>query len=555
MTAPGGATMTQMSAAALSVATYNDPQFRLPERPCLVPAAVLVWLDDELVVEGTGSRRVISGKSARRLLPDLLPLLDGCSDVSELAAALAAVAPAATVRQVRAVLLLLYSCGLLQEGPMPVDPTEQELLLSRLLDTTRVNLHVDGAQARLRTTTVAIAAPPELQRALLTELASVQIGATAFDTQHPAAGQPDLVVAWVHATDDATARMVTELAADGVAVLVVGPRPDGVFFGPYAAPDHGPCPACVLAQTDVNASGPSVAATTVAALIAIECVALLARVGAPATVRGQVRVPAQGGRSEVHFLPPRPGCPHCGDPAVPIAEVSPAYRYEASVAFPARRLVNPRDHQHHFEAANIALQFDRQNYPTALATIALPDADLTCLDQAHPDDVVTHQGGPTFAALGSILAAAAGLKPVPDPTGKPSRWAPTGGNLGSPTLLLLIRDVPSLVPGVYAYQPVGHELVLLRRGLPAGWERRSEPVTVVFTGALFRVARKYRTFAYRIVHLDAGVALAHVQLVARRWGISVVNETAWPDADLRRALNLSFDTDTITAVLALGGAT
>lgn len=182
-----------MSAAALTAATHNDPQFRLHRRPCVAPGAVVVWLDDELVIEGTGSRRVLSGKSARRMLPDLHPLLDGHRDLTALVEELP---PGANAAQVRAVLLLLFSCGLLQDGPLPAEPSDQELLLSRLLDTTRVNSDVDQAQQRLQSATVAVVAPESLGGVLELELASVGLQVLVADPATVAGSRPDLTVVW-----------------------------------------------------------------------------------------------------------------------------------------------------------------------------------------------------------------------------------------------------------------------------------------------------------------------------------------------------------------------
>ena len=548
MTTTLGASVTQMSAAALSMATQNDPQFRLPRRACVVPGAVVAWWDDELVIDGTGSRRVLSGKSARRLLPDLLPLLDGRHELDELVRALPA---GTTPAQVRAVLLLLFSCGLLQDGPMPAQPTDQELLLSRLLDTTRVNANVQQAQRRLTDAGVAVTAPEPWAGALRAELASV--GLRVLDSGENDGLATDLAVLWMGGDPERLRSRIRALRVAGTPILPLTPVDGGTAVGPYTAEDHGPCPQCVLDQTPVpDPANATADPQIVAALVAIECTALLGRVGASAGLRGQLHIPADGGRTAVHFVAPRPGCPVCGDPTVEAVDPPPALRYEASVAFPARRLVNPRDHQHHFEAANIALQFEQRTFPADAVTVPLPDPALLGLDQAAGGDGGSDLGL-DLSRLAAILGAAAGVKPDPMPSGKPARWAPTGGNLASPSLFVLARSVAGLAPGVWAYDPVGHRLIAVAPTLPQGWADRPEPATVIGAGALYRVSKKYRTFAYRIVHLDAGVALAHLALAARALDVLVRTDPAWPDASLRRALGLGFDTDAITAVLALGG--
>ncbi|MEU4584672.1 nitroreductase family protein [Kitasatospora aureofaciens] len=535
-------TTTQLSAVDLAYATANDPQFRLPAHPSVVPGVVLHWSEDGLIVEGTGTRRTLSGRSARQILPDLLPLLDGTRTLDQLSTVLGRPDP-----QVRAVLLLLYSCGLLQEGaPRRTDP--QSVLLARLLDSTRVNTNADEAQDRL------VGAPVALwSDAGFAELLSERLNAMGMRTVRlDAAGfradeSPVLAVLHIDAGNRGDAREVYRaLRLREVPVLLTGPDGDGFFIGPYSANDHGACPECALAQMP-STSGESTAPDTqaAAAMTALEVLGLVARVGKPASLHGRTRVDLRAGKSETRMLAPRPGCDLCGDPAVALQDPPTAYAYEHSVAFPPRRLVNPRDHQVHFEPSNLALQYDAKEYPDA-ETVELGDADLALLDGgAQPL---------TVELLGTLLAAAFGLKQQPqDRRQKLLRFAPTGGNLGSPTAYLLVRDVPGLRPGGYAYQAIGHRLARVAE-LPPEYADMAAPVLLVVTGALVRVARKYRTFAYRVIHLDTGVAMSHLLLASRRFGLPVINEPAWDDAALATALGVEREFECVTAVVRLGAA-
>ncbi|MFI8456053.1 nitroreductase family protein [Kitasatospora sp. NPDC085464] len=533
-------TTTQLSAVELAHATAGDPQFRLPAHPSVVPGVVLHWSEDGLIVEGTGNRRTLSGRSARQILPDLLPLLDGTRDLDQLAAALGRAAP-----QVRAVLLLLYSCGLLQEGvPRRTDP--QSVLLARLLDSTRVNANADEAQDRLAVAPVALWAGGAFGDLLAERLHAMGAPTVRLDATASLTGaNPALAVLHVDAVNQADAREVYRaLRASEVPVLLTGPDGDGFSIGPYSANDHGACPDCVLAQVPtVTGELGVIDARAAAAMTALEVLGLVARVGKPASLHGRTRVDLRAGASETRMIAPRPGCDLCGDPSVALQDPPPAYAYEHSVAFPPRRLVNPRDHQVHFEPSNLALQYDAKEYPDA-ETTDLGDPDLALLDAgAQPL---------TVELLGTLLAAAFGLKQQPqDRRQKLLRFAPTGGNLGSPTAYLLVRDVPGLVPGGYAYQAIGHRLARVAE-LPPEYADMAEPVLLVVTGALVRVARKYRTFAYRVIHLDTGVALSHLLLASRRLGLPMANEAAWDDAALTTALGVEREFECVTAVVRLG---
>lgn len=558
-------TQPQLSAVSLSMATTDDPQFQLPVRPAVVPGSVTLWVGDQLLIEGTGSRRVLSGRSARRILPDLLPLLDGTRTISDLAKVLGQSEP-----RVRAVLVLLFSCGLLQDGPATVD-SPIAVLLARLLDTTRVNANVGGALRRLATARIETYGPAAIRAALVAEfrLLGMSTGQSSSDSsasglEHPSgqrgAEGTTLAVVWVSGDDDQPAAAAARRFRErGIGVLMVGGRQGQIVFGPYSAADYGACVDCYLAQAtfpvphvdtgqSVDAGPVHDTALAAAALVAIEAVALIARVGTPMSLRGRVQVDLWEGRTGSQYLAPRPGCPTCGDPDVEMQPPPVAYQYETSVAFPPRRLVNPRDHQHHFEASNVALQFDSKDYP------GLPMLEFDGADLLAPDQRESLNDSVSLGQLGVLLAGACGLKESgTSRQQKLRRWAPTGGNLGSPTAYLFARNVAGLPAGAYAYVPLGHRLAYVGPGLPSGVPSAGAAVTIVFTGALMRVAKKYRTFAYRVIHLDTGVALSHLLLLSRRAGLEFVNVGQWDDNALLKGLAVDRELEAVTAVVQIGG--
>src|SRR4051812_36081676 len=130
----------RMPAEVLAAAVRQDAQFRLPARPRLCPGIVAVELDDGLLLEGGPDRKVLRGRSARTLVPRLLPLLDGGRDAAQLAAELGGV-PRTVVE---AALAALYSCGVLDDGDdgPAADPgpgPDAAAFLARMVDSTRVN--------------------------------------------------------------------------------------------------------------------------------------------------------------------------------------------------------------------------------------------------------------------------------------------------------------------------------------------------------------------------------------------------------------------------------
>lgn len=526
-----------ISAETMARAVETDPQFRPPRLPKLVDGLVIVPLESGLLVEGGPERQVFRGRAASELLPQLLPLLDGTRDPDALAEALGHDAPDAA----RKAVALLYTCGLVEEGEGAgaIDPEvgpEAIAFISRQVDSTRINRNAAEAIARLRAAEVALLGDPESVALLATELAAAGIRV----------GDAPTLTVYVMGVGDEAALVEAEAhyAGLGVPLLRVGVEGGGVEIGPLFDRSYTPCAECYLAGREEPGSGPTAASGLLASLAALEVTNLLARIGGNLSVRGLARLDLQTWSQRSLLVSSRPGCPNCLP--LPPEDAGPAplaLAYEQSIAFPPRKLLNPKDHQHHYRLANLELQRDAKRYPSA-TVVRCPDG------------------------LGGLLERAFGLRdggvgPVP---GKIQRWAPTGGNLGSPQVYVLARTIAGLLPGAYCHLPIEGELARLRpegglRELDALIEQAapgaldSDPAALlVLTGALARVGTKYATFAYRIVNLDAGCALAQLRAVARANGWQLCLLPRWDDEALLRGLALDGDIEPITAVAVLRGA-
>ncbi|GGP95461.1 TOMM precursor leader peptide-binding protein [Streptosporangium pseudovulgare] len=545
-------------AEAMSHAVANDPQFRMPRRPRLVPGLVTLPLPDGLLIEGTPTRQVLRGTAARTLIPRLLPELDGRREPAGLAADLE-LSPA----HLHQALSMLYTCGVLEDAAGPGTPEgtpePSAVFLTRSIDASRVNVSGGEAVRRLAAARVALAvADPRLAAALRRALLAGGIGAVTRWDGDP--GRTDLLIL----ADDGP-------ADPGVPVLPL--RVDGgvVWLGPYTDTSFTACVACVTAQRDGGEADevpepadldPDLAAGMAAALVAADTVALLSRVGSTHALRGLVRTDLAAWHQRTYPLAALPGCPRCDGDGPPEPEVPVALGYEESVAFPPRSLTNPRDHQVHYRPGNIALQVECKRWPSA-SHVPLPDRPEQ--DRTGPvprSSEVTAPRRLDAAGLGALLRRAAGLRDGGGEGGgdggtvtsrKIQRWAPTGGNLGSAQLHVIARDVAGLDPAVYGYRADVHRLADLTwadpyaeiAGLP------DAEAVVVITGALDRVASKYATFAWRVVHLDAGVALTQLRLVAAERGIATRVVPYWDDTALAGLLSVDPDAEPITAVLAV----
>lgn len=570
-----------LSAPSMAAAVALDPQLAVPVRPRLIEHLVIVELADGIVFEGAGDRQVLRGRAATGFLPALLPLLDGRRRVAELAVALKKPGSA-----VRAAVALLYACGLIEDGdddgalaPAVGVPAELAAFLGRQLDTTRANRNLATALHRLATSRVVVVGTESV------DVLGRSLRRSGIEYVRTAVGVDWQGVLDSALTDgiDLVVGLATEAipfdevdrwcATAGVPWLRSAHTSAGIEIGPRFEDPHTSCHRCLTLERAATLTVPgSRRHAAWLGLVVDEAVALLSRVGAARSGTGLTVVDLDGWQERVLPVPRRPGCPRCcPGPADAAADPPLALRYEQAVALPPRHLLNPKDHQQHYRPANLALQAVSKRYPAA------PHVDLISDDQAPlPSgnflDGLARRAGPAtdvvdLAVLAGLLPRVAGLRPTAGQAapavGKVQRWAPTGGNLGSAQLYLLAVAVAGLTPGWYFYDPAQHRLASVRRCADAGADLvgrivRDGSTTVpagliVLTGALGRVSRKYFDFGYRIVHLDAGVAIAQLQAVSAGYGLVTRVAHRWDDRLVHEQLRLDAFDEPVTAVVSLYG--
>lgn len=559
-----------LSAERIAAAARTDPQLSVPRRPRLVDGLVVVALEQGLLVEGGAERQLFRGAASRTLLPRLLPLLDGSRGLDELAVAL----PDESLSRLDKAVALLYACGLLEEGGGATSSApEVATFVSRHVDTTRANRHAAQALDRLARARVELRGPATLVASLGDELERAGIGEVVPGNGPLPSAATTLVVAAVEGEEPRERLEALDVACarHDIPWIRVAVRSGSIELGPRFERPSTACYRCFasLHLPGADAGTASVARRELAvALAAADVVWLLARVGTPLSPNGVSRLELDHWTQRTFTVPPVPGCPVCCPlpDRGPLDEVPVAYAYERSVDFPPRHLLNVKDHQHHYKDANLALQEDSKRYPSA-PTVALGAPG------AAPAPGGRFAGGrpvgPAARALDAATLAGLLLRcfgrrdgPAAIP-GKVSRWAPTGGNLGSAQAYVLAWEVDGLSPGIYFYLAAEHALATLPgpreraelASLAAGTGVPVAPGTVaalVLTGALGRVARKYATFAYRSISLDAGCALAQLDVVATGYGQHAGFATRWDDDALLALLALDDRQEPITGVVALG---
>jgi SagB-type dehydrogenase family enzyme len=141
------------------------------------------------------------------------------------------------------------------------------------------------------------------------------------------------------------------------------------------------------------------------------------------------------------------------------------------------------------------------------------------------------------------------------------RNTPNSGNLGSVEVFPIVLSVDRVDPGIYHFDSLSHDLVMIRRGYFASWLQRDvffqeewadAAVALVLTVAIGRLKAKYGIRGYRLGFLDVGHVSENLYLVATALGLEVCATAGFIDDELDLALGLD-GLDTVTALVILVG--
>jgi len=203
-----------------------------------------------------------------------------------------------------------------------------------------------------------------------------------------------------------------------------------------------------------------------------------------------------------------------------------------------------------------------RSYPGA-ETVALPGTRT--LTRPAVDAIAQAPAAATSAApldldlLGAILFLTGGV----------TRARPSGGDIRAPAaagalypneLYVVTGNLPALTAGVYHYEPQDQRLSRLRDGDWRGVlaeaaddpEVRRAPATIILTGILWRSAWKYRERAYRHLHWDGGMMLAHVLAAAQAVDLPAVVLGAFIDEPVDRLVGADSVHEGALALVRLG---
>lgn len=128
------------------------------------------------------------------------------------------------------------------------------------------------------------------------------------------------------------------------------------------------------------------------------------------------------------------------------------------------------------------------------------------------------------------------------------RTAPSAGALYPLETYLVVGNVESLSPGVYKYNPEGHELVKVRDGdvreqlavATLGQTCVKEgTISIVIAAVYERTTGKYGERGVRYVHMEAGHAAQNIYLQATALDLGMVTVGAFHDDQVKDIVGLS----------------
>jgi nitroreductase len=515
-----------VAAGWISSRIAGNPNFDIPTKPVFPAEFRLVPCEGGIVIVGSADVQFFGGRAAGMLLPRLTAALDGSCTVADIAARL----PDVPQQHIEQAIALLYTRGLLEEGHVPCLPLSPlSSFVGRFVDYTRANRSRREIISRLQSATVGISAPPASFDRLAVLLLESGIG-TVTGIDRASVPYDWVVVVEVPTFEISQAQYERICHVPALLYAFIGG--DETSLGPLCTIGRSPCYVCYRtfyrSQSRKPASEWQI--NYFEAAIVNEITALVGRYGAPSLLNRIRRIqPSQLGRSMVDVTPRVPACEVCGSAGATIApgdEAFDAWAFHDSTIMPPKMFYTPKSYQEHYRPANIALaNVEQKRVPDILAQDVL---------SYEADQVID------WSSLATMVSLAAGYQR--DEAGVLRRNTPSGGNLGSPSLYVLLRS------------SAGDEYAIFRHVVPSGRYQRigtcsrdqvlrtlsvtggGAPAYVVGVAVLDKVFAKYRSFGYRVVHLDAGFALSSLVIAAMHVGVPAT-------------INIRLDDEAISEVL------
>jgi SagB-type dehydrogenase family enzyme len=531
----------------------------------------VVPCNDGVVFAGGVWGKKIAGKDAHKILLPIARLLNGSSSISEITTK-SGFADAA----VRQVISTLARQGLLESVNDAAEGTTSAALaayLAKTFNPAGPHRTVAATLAAMSEAMAVVMAPAELADRICTDLSASGIGMVAAGTERADAAlvgsrKASRALALVHDDgSDRVAQMIAELLSGkhgsclpvlrfniSQLAIEVGPT-----YYPGSPPTEQACHDCMrmgrrrLWDTDAAITSPGIIDVG-CALVATEAIAALSDLGTITSFRTLNRLVWPELTAERYVVLPEPTCPACASDSRyagrsdPAPELFDAYELEVQLR-PA--CVPQLDSPSAARQRTLELRQSMRTFYPGSPRIALPEGDG--LPSARRSNATA--GDASLNVMADILRRTAG-KRNPSQATDIRRWTASGGNLASVELYVISNsELCGWTAGtVFKYDDETHELVVTTREAtawrPADTGGRTADFTVIFVGAFDRVGEKYGAFSLRLSLLDAGCALAQLNVLAALHGLQLTVSTSW-DSSLPAAIELAEQEEIITAIAQL----
>jgi hypothetical protein len=465
---------------------------------------------------------MFNGYGVRKLLAQVMPLLDGEHTIEQIEAGCPEIDP----RQIRDIVGNLFMSGLLRTGSAAELVSNIDVYLDRIVGGTGVHRSGRAASRSLRSARLAVFAPDPIAQRLAALFAEIEGGATAqVRSADELDADTDLLLS-VSVPGSADPQALFERANRlGVTALNLEIAGRNARIGPLVLARTSASYACYLAgHARLSESEPGHDPHTEmfwsAAALHMVASILTRTIKRPLINAYQDHVWSADRQLERRTTIARlHGWDEYGA-AVPLGLASDSPGYEAwkqycGIALQTRDWHPANSYLMHFKTENILSIFERVPAVFSGANVALPRS----LGAAAPD------GRVSLCALGVLATNAVGFQ-LRD--GAAHRLAPTGGGLGSTLLLLLVREASGVEPGCYWVDAQASHLERMKDiDLDAvfawlGVDPAAPAVAISFANVL-KVARKYGPFSVNIGWYDSGVLLAYMRNVAAALGLCTVD--------------------------------
>ncbi|WP_017596064.1 hypothetical protein [Nocardiopsis potens] len=518
-----------------------------PRAPRLSGGADIVRTDDRVIIASGSRRTVLKGAAAQAAASRLLPLLDGTRTVDELAAR-----SGMGRRSVETVLRLLDDRMLLETDPGPPPPAAlpAEAAAFYAANRHRLGAH-DGfgsLMRALRRGEVLLVGPDALTAPLrrLLEQSGVRAERHRGARGRSGSDREAALLVDIDADPSHSPGTARGLAADlSVPLLRIGFAASRIEIGPYVTADSPNCPRCLARsrrEAGWEAPAPSALDPATADLVcgfaAHEITAFLTR-SADALGRYEMRhIDLESWSGGAHVVTPYLDCPECrAEPCPDWTGADAAVdAYELACSLPPAPMSPVQAESVQRRRQVEGLRDTREPHATH-PRIALAQSGAPAGRRAGDPAGGSPRPGPD--TVGVLLNRTVGFRRSGGP-GDRSRWAPSGGDLGSVEAYALLPDgVPGLPGNLFKYMDRSHELLAaapfpVDLGGMVGFDREvpARPCLVMLVSDHHRIAVKYGDFALRLARLDAGCAAVQLRVAAHALGLAVEYASGWePELD------------------------